>query len=67
MAEHDPERLTPGASEFLTKDEEMSVIPASFLGEGWYLLDVQAHYAISGDLVQGGQLLALHVPPGKFK
>jgi hypothetical protein len=67
IAEHDPDRFTPGASGFLTKDEEMSgIIPAGFLGEGWYLLDTQAHYAISGELVQGGQLLALHVPPGKF-
>jgi hypothetical protein len=66
IAEHDPDRFTPGAPGFLTKDEESSgVIPAPFLGQGWYLLDVQAHYAISGELVQGGQLLALHVPPGK--
>jgi len=68
IAENDPERFTPGASGFLTKDEEMSgIIPASFLGEGWYLLDLQAHYTIGGELVEGGQLLALHVPPGKFK
>jgi secreted PhoX family phosphatase len=68
IAQHDPDRFTPGASGFLTKDEEASgIIPAPFLGEGWYLLDVQAHYAISGELVQGGQLLALHAPPGKFK
>jgi hypothetical protein len=66
IAEHDPDRFTPGASGFLTKDEEASgVIPAPFLGRGWYLLDVQAHYAISGELVQGGQLLAMHIPPGK--
>lgn len=66
IAEHDPERFTTGASGFLTKDEESSgVIPAPFLGESWYLIDVQAHYAISGELVQGGQLLALHIPPGK--
>lgn len=31
----------------------------------WYLLDVQAHYAISGELVQGGQLLVMQIPPGK--
>jgi Bacterial protein of unknown function (DUF839) len=66
IAEHDPDRFTPGAPGFLTKDEEASgVIPAPFLGRGWYLLDVQAHYAISGELVQGGQLLAMHIPPGK--
>ena len=41
------------------------IIPAPFLGESWYLLDVQAHYSISGELVQGGQLLALHIPPGR--
>jgi hypothetical protein len=68
LAQHDPDRFTPGAPGLLTKDEEMSgIIPADFLGEGWYLVDVQAHYAISGELVQGGQLLALHVPPGKLK
>jgi hypothetical protein len=66
VAEHDPDRFTPGASGFLTRDEEASgVIPAPFLGRGWYLLDVQAHYAIAGELVQGGQLLAMHIPPGK--
>jgi Alkaline phosphatase PhoX len=66
IAEHDPDRFTPGAGSFLTKDEEMSgIIPAPFLGESWYLLDVQAHYSISGELVQGGQLLALHIPPGR--
>lgn len=66
VAEHDPERFIPGAANFLTKDEESSgVIPAPFLGASWYLLDVQAHYSITGELVQGGQLLALHIPPGK--
>ena len=68
VAEHDPARFTPGGSGFLTKDEESSgIVPAPFLGEGWYLLDVQAHYTTTGELVQGGQLLAMHVPPGKFK
>jgi hypothetical protein len=27
---------------------------------------VQAHFPIAGELVEGWQLLALHVPPGKF-
>jgi hypothetical protein len=68
VAVHDPNRFAVGAAGFLTKDEESSgVIPAPFLGEGWYLLDVQAHYPISGELVQGGQLLAMQIPPGKFK
>jgi Alkaline phosphatase PhoX len=66
IARHDPDRFSPGAPESLTKDEESSgVIPAPFLGAGAYLLDVQAHYPISGELVQGGQLLKMHVPPGK--
>ena len=66
LAQHDPARFTPGAAGFLTKDEESSgIIPAPFLGAGWYLLDVQAHYPISGELVQGGQLLAMQVPPGR--
>jgi len=66
IAEHDPERFLTGGSNFLTQDEESSgVIDVSdILGEGWFLLDVQAHYSISGELVEGGQLLALHYPPG---
>jgi hypothetical protein len=67
VARHDPNRFAPGAPGFLTQDEEMSgIIPAPFLGAGKYLVDVQAHYNITGELVQGGQLLELKVPPGKF-
>jgi secreted PhoX family phosphatase len=68
LAEHDPNRFSPGAPAFLTSDEESSGVinASSILGEGWYLLDVQAHYPIAGELVEGGQLLAMHVPPGKF-
>ena len=68
VAQHDPQRFNPGSADFLTRDEESSgIIDASdILGEGWFLLDVQAHYdAGDPELVQGGQLLALHVPPGK--
>ncbi len=65
MAEHDRERFAPGAAGFLTRDEEASgVIPLKgILGEGWYLIDVQAHYGIAGELAEGGQLLAIKVPP----
>ena len=67
VAHHDPGRFLAGGSQFLTQDEEASgIIPAPFLGQGWYLLDVQAHFPVPGELVEGGQLLALHVPPGKF-
>jgi len=67
VAHHDPDRFAPGAPNFLTQDEESSgVIDASaILGEGWYLLDQQAHYTTDAELVEGGQLLALHIPPGK--
>ena len=65
VAQHDPARFTPGASGFLTIDEESSgIIDASHvLGDGWFLLDVQAHYGVGDpELVQGGQLLALYDP-----
>lgn len=67
VAHHDPDRFAPGATAFLTQDEESSGIigVSSILGEGWYLLVQQAHYATDTELVEGGQLLALHIPPGK--
>jgi hypothetical protein len=69
IAEHDPALFTPGAPDFITQDEETSgVIDVStILGEGWYLLDDQVHAASADpELVEGGQLLAMHVPPGRF-
>jgi len=67
VAEHDSDLFAPGAANFLTQDEESSGIidVSDILGDGWFLLDVQAHYGIAGELVEGGQLLALHYPPGK--
>jgi Alkaline phosphatase PhoX len=67
IAHHDEERFLAGGGEFLTQDEESSGIieVSDILGEGWFLLDVQAHYSIAGELVEGGQLLALHCPPGR--
>ncbi|MHA3772473.1 phytase [Verrucomicrobiota bacterium sgz303538] len=69
VAEHDSQRFLAGGSNFLTQDEESSgIIPMDeILGEGWYLFDVQAHYKLSGELVEGGQLLGLHFPPGREK
>ena len=65
IAKHDPDRFLPGGSSFLTLDEESSGVidAASILGEGWYLADVQAPYRTDAELVEGGQLLALHLPP----
>ncbi len=65
VAAHDATRFAPGAPQFLTTNEESSgIIDAKdILGDGWFLLDVQAHYAIPGELVEGGQLLAMYVDP----
>ncbi len=64
VAHHDPDRFAPGAPNFLTRDEEASgIIDASdLLGDGWFLLDVQAHFGLDSELVQGGQFLALFDP-----
>jgi hypothetical protein len=67
IAQHDPERFGVGGAAFITQDEESSgVIPAPFLGMGKYLIDVQNHRASPDpELVEGGQLLVMQVPPGK--
>jgi hypothetical protein len=66
IAQHDPSRFTTGAAGFLTRNEESSgVIQAPFLGASWFLITSQAHYGLGGELVEGGQLVALHIPPGK--
>jgi hypothetical protein len=70
VAEHDANRFLPGSLNFLTADEESSgIIPVSdILGEGWYLADVQAHYNANDiELVEGGQLFAIHFPAGREK
>jgi hypothetical protein len=66
FARHDPERFAVGGAAFITQDEESSgVIPAPFLGNGKYLIDVQNHRpSPDPELVEGGQLLVLQVPPG---
>ena len=68
IAQHDPIRFAPASITKLTTDEESSgVIDAhDILGDGWFLLDVQAHYTtgVHPSLVEGGQLLALRIPPG---
>lgn len=66
LARHDPNRFMPGAPNFLTDNEEASGIidVSDILGAGWYLQDVQAHYAIAGELVEGGQFLAMYYSPG---
>ena len=74
VAQHDPARFTPGASRFITLDEESSgVIDVSTLFQdvrdydtgkySYFLLDVQAHVpADDTELVERGQLLMMRVP-----
>jgi hypothetical protein len=70
VAAHNPKFFdgsTPNNPNFITQDEESSGIidAAEVLGDGWFLLDVQAHKpSPDPELVEGGQLLALFVDPG---
>ena len=64
FAQHDPDRFTPGADNFITQDEESSaIIPMDdILGHGWFLATVQAHSKLADpELVEAGQLVALHL------
>ncbi|MEZ6235695.1 MAG: DUF839 domain-containing protein [Phycisphaerales bacterium] len=65
IAEHSADFFQTGAANFLTTNEESSgIIDAKdILGDGWFLLDVQAHYGIPGELVEGGQMVAMYVDP----
>lgn len=64
IASHDQTRFLTGGANFLTQDEEASGIldVQEILGAGQFLLVDQAHYPVSGDQVEGGQLLALFNP-----
>ncbi|MGN6647849.1 MAG: esterase-like activity of phytase family protein [Cytophaga sp.] len=67
IARHDSSRFVTGVPNFLTIDEEASGIldVESILGKGMFLTVVQAHYAIAGEFVEGGQLLAFTNPDTK--
>lgn len=67
IADHDPQRFTPGGSSFDTIDEESSgIIPAPFLGAGAYLFGDQNHTKLADPaIVEKGQLLLMKVPPGQ--
>lgn len=73
VGEHVSKFFTPGAANFLTNDEEASgviEVTAFFGGVAGYdtqkyryfLLTSQAHYALDGELVQGGQLMLGAIP-----
>lgn len=70
VAQHNPKFFDPtilNNSSFITQDEESSgIIDASdILGDGWFLVDVQAHKVntLDPELVEGGQLLAMYIDP----
>ena len=64
----DANRFITGAPGFLTQDEESSGIidVTSILGRNdgkqYYLANMQAHYGIPGELVEGGQLYLVAAP-----
>lgn len=64
LGQHDSTRFVTGGGNFLTIDEEASGIldVQSILGPGMFLTVDQAHYAIPGEAVEGGQLLAMYNP-----
>jgi hypothetical protein len=72
LFESDRSRFLPGGTRFLTQDEESSgIIEVTSLvrkarwfekGRRYYLGVMQAHYAIPGELVEGGQLYLIASP-----
>ncbi len=68
IAEHDPARFIAGGGLFLTQDEESSGIidVSDILGDGWFVINDQAHYNIMDpELVEGGQLLLMFDPASR--
>lgn len=64
IAAPDSTRFLNGSSNFLTQDEEASGIvdAQEILGPGMFLTVLQDHHAISGEVVEGGQLLTFFNP-----
>lgn len=64
LAQHDTTRFIAGGVNYLTQDEESSGIidVQDILGKGNFLLVDQAHYAVGGDQVEGGQILKMFNP-----
>jgi hypothetical protein len=62
IGSHDSTRFLNGSANFLTQDEEASGIldVQHILGSGMFLTVDQAHFAVAGDQVEGGQLLAFN-------
>ncbi|MFN5946440.1 MAG: alkaline phosphatase PhoX [Phycisphaerae bacterium] len=60
----DSARFLSGGSEFLTQDEETSGIVDAWdtIGPGWWLMNMQAQNTLGGELVRGGQMMAVFIP-----
>ena len=69
ILESDRSRFITGAANFLGQDEESSGVIeiTSVLNKGdgvrYYLGNMQAHYGIAGELVEGGQLYIMAAVP----
>lgn len=73
LAQHDARYFLRGGADFLSEDEESSgIVEVSELFRGvegydlgrnrYFLLAVQTHHKLPGELVEGGQLLLMKVP-----
>lgn len=67
IAKHDPARFgdvgVPAATPFNQDEESSGIFDAqSILGPGMFLAVDQAHYSISGEVYEGGQILAVYNP-----
>jgi hypothetical protein len=61
-------RFIAGNPGSITQDEETSGIIEAFdiIGPGWFLLNMQAHAGLGGELVEYGQLMAAFIPQAAF-
>lgn len=60
IAQHNPAFFSPPVPVKTTDEESSGVISVEdILGDGWWLLDVQAHKPLENDLVEDGQLLSM--------
>lgn len=64
VASASPALYENGVPGFVTQDEESSGIfdAHALIGPGWFMIDNQSHYAMSGELAEGGQVMALYYP-----
>lgn len=65
VAQHDPARFSAPVAPFSQDEEASGIFDAKdLLGDGWFIMNSQAHYGIGGELVEGGQMIAMYVNPG---